>query len=82
MKKSEKYDELRKFISENFETTTNIKDRLHTRDIINIAYNNKFLFCDIKIAEVFKSMNIGEHRKQCNINKKVQTGYYYVIYKG
>ncbi len=69
MKKSEKYDELRKFILENFETTTNIHDRLHTRDIINIVYNNKFKFCDCKIAEVFKSMNIGEHRKQCNINK-------------
>ncbi len=82
MKKNDKYDELRKFISENFETTTNIHDRLHTRDIINIAYNNKFKFCDVKIAEVFKSMNIGEHRSRCNINKKVQSGYYNVIYKG
>ncbi len=81
MKKSEKYDELRKFISENFETTTNIYNRLHTRDTINIAYNNKFKLCDVKIAEVFKSMNIGEHKSRCNTNKKVQSGFYYVIYK-
>ena len=82
MKKSEKYDGLRDFFIENFETTSNMKDRLHTRDIIDIAYNNKFLFCDGKIAEVFKTMNLGEHRKQCNINKKIQTGYYYLTYKG
>jgi hypothetical protein len=81
MKKDEKYDALRKFILENFETTSNINDRLHTRDIIDIAYNNKYLFSDCKIAEVFKSMNLGEHRKQCNINKKIQTGYYYLIHK-
>ena len=81
MKKDEKYEELRNFILENFETTTNIYDRLHTRDIINIAQDNKFLFSDCKIAEVFKSMKIGEHRSRCNINKTVQSGYYYVIYK-
>ena len=82
MKKDDKYDALRKFILENFETTSNIHDRLHTRDIINIAYNNKFLFSDCKIAEVFKTMDLGEHRSKCNINKKIQTGYYYLIYIG
>ena len=82
MKKEEKYEELRQFFFKNFESTTNIKDRLHTRDIINIAYNNKFLFSDCKIAEVFKSMNLGEHRCSCNINKKNYSGYYYLIYKG
>ena len=81
MKNENKYEPLKKFFLENFETTTNIKERLHTRDIINIAYNNKFLFSDCKIAELFKSLNIGEHRKQCIINRKVQTGYYFLIYK-
>jgi hypothetical protein len=82
MKNENKYDELRQFILENFESTSNMNDRLHTRDIINIAYENKFLFSDCKIAEVFKSLNLGEHRKQCNINKKIQSGYYFLIYKG
>jgi len=82
MKKDEKYEELRQFFLKNFETTTNMKDRLHTRDIINIAQHNKFLFSDVKIAEVFKSTNIGEHRRSCTINYKIQSGYYYVIYKG
>ncbi len=82
MKKEEKYEELRQFFLKNFEITTNIKDRLHTRDIINIAQNNKFVFSDCKIAEVFRSMNLGEHRKNCNINRKVQTGYYFLIYSG
>ena len=82
MKKDEKHEELRQFFMKNFETTTNIKDRLHTRDIINIAQKNKYLFSDGKIAEVFKSMNLGEHRKQCNMIKKVHYGYYYLIYIG
>ena len=67
MKNSEKYEELRQFFLKNFETTTKNKDRLHTRDIINLAQDKKFSFSDCKIAEVFKSMDIGEHRKQCNI---------------
>jgi hypothetical protein len=57
MKKEEKYEELRQFFLKNFERTSNINDRLHTRDIINIAYNNKYLLIDCKIAQVFKSMN-------------------------
>jgi hypothetical protein len=83
MKNDNKYDALRKFILENFETTTNINDRLHTRDIVNIVYDNKLLsYSDCRIAEVFKSLNIGEHRRSCTIDRKVQTGYYYLIYKG
>lgn len=82
MKKAEKYEELRQFFLKNFEATTNIKDRLHTRDIVNIAQNNNFLFSDCKIAEVFKFLHIGEHRKQCNINKKTQSGYYFLIHIG
>ncbi len=83
MKNDNKYNALRNFILENFETTTNINDRLHTRDIVNIVYDNKLLsYSDCKIAEVFKSLNIGEHRRSCNINKNIQSGYYYLIYKG
>ncbi len=79
---NEKYEVLRKFISDNFETTTNINDRLHTRDIVNIIYDNKLLsYSDHKIAVVFKAMNLGEHRNRCNINRKVQSGYYFLIYK-
>ncbi len=82
MDKNKKYDVLRNFIQENFSTTTNINDRLHTRDIIDIFTRNKFLFSDGKMAEIFKTTNIGEHRRSCTISKKVQSGYYYVMYKG
>ena len=83
MKKEEKYEDLKQFFLKNFETTTNIKDRLHTHDIFKIVLDNKkFYFGNNKMAEIFKNLNIGEHRKQCNINKKIKTGYYYVIYKG
>ena len=46
MKREKKYEELIKNLLENFSTTTNINDRLHTRDIVEIAHNNKFLFAD------------------------------------
>ena len=82
MDKNKKYDDLRNFILKNFSTTTNMNDRLHTRDIIDILTRNKFLFSDGKMAEIFKSTNIGEHRRSCNISRKVQSGYYYVMYKG
>ena len=80
MKNEEKYMELKQFFSANFIKTTDTMDRLHTKDIINIAHNNKFLFSDCKIAEVFKSLNIGEHRQHCNISRKIQSGYYFLKY--
>ena len=49
-----------------------MNDRLHSKDIVNIALDNKFLFSDCKISELFKSMNIGEHRSKCIINRKIQ----------
>ncbi len=83
MKKEEKYEDLKQFFLKNFETTANDKDRLHTQDIFKIVMdNNKFYFGNNKMAEIFKNLNIGEHRRNCTINRKVKTGYYYVIYKG
>ena len=74
MRNDTKYDPLRKFILENFERTSNKNDRLHTRDIVNIVYDNKLLsFSDRKIAELFKTLNIGEHRRSCNINRNTQS---------
>jgi hypothetical protein len=82
MNNNNKYDALRQFVLENFETTTNINDRLHTRDIVKIVHDNKLLSYSVcKIAKVFKSMNLGEHRSRCNIKRKVQTGYYFLIHK-
>ena len=81
MKNDEKYEELKKFFLENFETTKNIFDRLHTKNIMNIANRNGFLFADCKMAQAFKSLDIGEYKKTCNIFGEVKTGYYFIIYK-
>ena len=82
METAHKYEELEKFISENFSTTTNMNDRLHTRDILDIFNRNKFLFSDSRMAEIFKTMNLGEHRRSCTINRAVKSGYYYLKYNG
>ncbi len=78
----DKYSELRKFIWENFEETTNKKDRMHTQDILDIFSHNKLLFSTSKSAQVFKSMKLGEHTSDCRINSKSKPGYYYLKYKG
>ena len=82
MDNEDKYKAMKEYILKNFSTTQNIHDRLHTQDIINILGNNNFLFSTAKISQNFKSLNLGEHRKQCNINKKIQSGYYYLKYTG
>ncbi len=78
----DKYKAMREFIKENFITTDKDKDRLHTETIINILSNNKHLFSTCKMAQVFKSMNIGKYRECCVINHKRKAGYYNIIYKG
>ncbi len=78
----DKYEGMRRFIMENFETTSNKRDRLHTQDILDILGNNGFLFSTGRTAQVFKSMNIGEHRNNCVINYKAKAGYIYLKYKG
>ena len=56
MKNPEKYEPLKKFLTEHFETTTNKNERLHTRDIVNIVYNNKFMsYSDGKLQ---RSLNL------------------------
>ena len=82
MDKPDKYKAMKEFILENFSTTSNINDRLHIQDIFNILSNNKHLFSSIKMAQVFKSLNIGEHRSRCNICGEIQTGYYFIKYTG
>ena len=82
MESISKYEALKQFILENFSTTTNINDRLHTRDITDIFFKNKFRFSDVKMAEIFKSMHLGEHRRSCTINKEVRSGYYFLVYTG
>ena len=80
MERADKYEGLKQFISENFSTTTNINDRLHTKDIIDIFNRNKFLLCDTKMAAIFKSMNLGEHRARCNIKRTVKSEYYFLVF--
>ncbi len=73
---------MRRFIMENFETTSNKRDRLYTQDILDILGNNGFLFSTGRTAQVFKSMNIGDHKKNCVINYRAKAGHYCIRYNG
>ncbi len=79
----DRYEAMREFILKNFETTNNKWDRLHTEDIIDLLYRKGgFLYSTGKTAQVFKSMNKGEYRSNCYINKKAKAGYIYVKFNG
>ena len=65
----DKFNEMRIFILNNFETTTNKFDRLHTEDIIDLLYRKGgFLYDTSRTAKVFKSMGIGEYKSSCRIH--------------
>ena len=79
----DKYEGIKRFILENFETTENKWDRLHTQDIINIMSSNGFRYSTARTAQVIKSMGIGEYKpKVCSINGKTKAGYIYLKFKG
>ncbi len=78
----DRYEAMREFILKNFETTNNKWDRLHTEHIIDLLYRKGgFLYSTGKTAHIFKSMNIGEYRSQCSINKKKKAGYIFLKFK-
>ena len=78
----DKYMKIRAFILENFETTNNKKDRLHTQDILDILSKKDFSYSTCNMARIFKGLEIGKHRNDCIINSKNKAGYYYIRYKG
>ena len=78
----DKYMKIRAFILENFETTNNIKDRLHTQDILDILSKEDFSYSACNMARIFKGLELGKHRNDCIINSKNKAGYYCVRYKG
>ena len=50
----DEYLKIRDFIVDNFETTSNIKDRLHTQDILNILSKKEFQYSNDDMAKSFK----------------------------
>ncbi len=70
----DRYEDLRKFILKNFETTNNKWDRLHTEHIMDLLYRKGgFLYSTAKTSQIFKSMGIGEYKPNgCVINKKTK----------
>ncbi len=72
----DKDEGMRRFIMENFETTSNKRDRLYTQDILVILGNNGFHFSTGRTAQDFKSINISELKNNCVINYRAKAGLY------
>lgn len=68
------------FILQNFKTTTDSKDRLHTEDIKDIL-NEKGYKIDIREAgRLMNRTGIGKYNDKCNINKVRKGGFEYIKY--
>ena len=70
------------FIKDNFITTDEKKDRLHTETICNILNKKGFKLNIIHMGRIFNEMQIGKYTNKCNIDKVKKGGFEYIKYIG
>jgi hypothetical protein len=63
------------FIIRNFRTTTDKKDRLHTKDIVDILYVNGYTVNVIECGRLISRMGIGKYNEKCNVDNIRKKGY-------
>ena len=70
------------FIMQNFRTTNDNKDRLHTDDITEILKHNNYKVDKISAGRLVNRMGIGKYNNKCNINNNRKGGYDFIKYIG
>jgi hypothetical protein len=60
---------IEKFISKNFITTNDSKDRMHTHEIHDIITDNSYKISCIEVGRLINRIGIGKYNKMCNIDK-------------
>lgn len=68
------------FIINNFITTTDSKDRLHTDDIAEILNENGYKLTVVETGRLINRTQIGKFNKMCNIDKVRKGGFDYIKY--
>ena len=70
------------FIKDNFITTDEKKDRLHTETICDILNKKGFKLNIIHMGRIFNEMQIGKYTNKCYIDKVKKGGFEYIKYIG
>ena len=70
------------FIKDNFITTDEKMERLHTETICNILNKKGFKLNIIHIGRIFNEMKIGKYTNKCYIDKVRKGGFEYIKYIG
>jgi len=70
------------FIKDNFITTDDKNDRLHTEFICDILNKKGFKLNKIHIGRLFNEMELGKYTNKCYIDKVRKGGFEYIKYKG
>lgn len=73
---------IEQFIIQNFKTTNDDKDRLHTSKIAEILTCQGYKIKDVEAGKLLNRIGIGKYNKNCNIDKFRKAGYDYIKYIG
>jgi len=68
------------FITSNFITTNDKKNKIHIEEIRKILCNNGYEVGN-KITTLFRELQLGNYDKNITINKVKKAGFYNLIYK-
>jgi hypothetical protein len=69
-----------KFIRDNFITTDDKNDRLHTETICDILNKKGFKFNTIYVGRLLNQMEVGKYTNKCSIDKVRKGGFEYIKY--
>jgi len=70
------------FIIQNFQTTNNDKDRLHTDTITDILKLKGYSINIIETGKLINRIGLGKYNSKCNIDRVRKGGYDYIKYIG
>lgn len=68
------------FVINNFITTNNIDDKIHTTTITEILNDNGYNISQIDTGRLINRIGLGKHNKHTEINKVRKNGYEYIKY--
>ena len=70
------------FILQNFITTNDNKDRLHTQDIADILNDKGYNLSLVEIGRIVNRTGLGKYHDKCYINKVKKGGFEFIKYIG
>ena len=69
---------IEQFITQNFKTTQDDKDRFHTIDLYEILTENEYKLSLVEAGRLFNRMGIGKYFEKVNIDGRIKGGFKYL----